>query len=258
MESPAFHRFFRKHSDLAGFFHLPSDEQTFDSTQVAGLQTRAEVDRIVFEKFKQHLDPLVASKTPKSQQELNVIKREQAQAFVPLPDFMILGQSSQGDTDEPSAKPFGKRLSIRVNFQNERANSYLPATTSTGFSLGYQLSRKSIIGLGLAYRVGWGQNWNQLRISHQGIGMRSFLDFSIKSGFYAHGAFEMNHWEGFRSLAQLKESSLWRSSGLLGLGKSYRVSRNYGGSIEILWDFLSYRNIPRTQPVIVRVGYTLR
>ena len=49
----------------------------------------------------------------------------------------------------------------------------------------------------------------------------------------------------------------WQQSGLIGISKviSLKTKLFKKTSIKLLWDFLSYQQMPRTQPVIFRAGY---
>lgn len=155
-------------------------------------------------------------------------------------------------------KSFLKRLELGSNFQSVRARQFFPVTTDIGLSLGYRLNDKSIIGLGISYKIGWGRGWDQIAISHQGAGLRSFIDWKIKTNLFISGGYEQNHLASFRHIAELKNTSYWHPSGLLGLAKKYSVSKKFNGEIKLLWDFLSYSQQPVSQPLIFRVGYQLK
>ena len=66
-------------------------------------------------------------------------------------------------------KSFFERLEFGTNFQTQKASSYFPVTTDFGLSLGYKLNDKSIVGIGLSYKLGWGENWRNIHLSNQGI-----------------------------------------------------------------------------------------
>jgi len=42
------------------------------------------------------------------------------------------------------------------------------------------------------------------------------------------------------------------------LSKKYQVSKNLKGEMKLLWDFLSYQQVPRTQTILFRIGYSLK
>jgi hypothetical protein len=112
--------------------------------------------------------------------------------------------------------------------------------------------------MGLAARIGWGRGWDHIAITYQGISARSFLDWRIQGSIYLSGAFEMNYLRLITAFSQLKDYPAWQKSGLLGLSKRYAVGKKLKGSVRLWWDFLSYRQVPRPQPLIVRFEYQLK
>ena len=79
---------------------------------------------------------------------------------------LIFSQTQQ------KTKSFFKRLEFGSNFQSQKSTYFFPATTDIGLSVGYKLNDKSILGIGASYKVGLGKGWNDIHISHQGIGLR--------------------------------------------------------------------------------------
>jgi len=108
--------------------------------------------------------------------------------------------------------------------------------------------------------MGWGTGWNHIRITHQGIGVRSFIDWKLKGSFWISSGYEMNYRSEIRSIDQLKNQSAWRQSGLLGVSKIVTVKSKLfkKTKLQLLWDYLSYRQVPREQPIIFRIAYNLR
>ena len=175
-----------------------------------------------------------------------------------------LGQGG-GDIDMPNFKPndqrtksFFKRLEFGTNIQTQKSQYYFPATSDLGFSVGYKLNNKSIIGIGASYKLGLGSGWNNIKFTHQGAGLRSFLEWKLKGSFYASGGYESNYRSAFKNIAQLKDESAWQQSALLGISKKYSISKSFKGNIQLLYDFLHTRQVPGTQPIVFRLGYTLK
>ncbi|HVG15893.1 MAG TPA: hypothetical protein VM935_13060, partial [Chitinophagaceae bacterium] len=95
-------------------------------------------------------------------------------------------------------------------------------------------------------------------ISNEGVGLRSYVDHKLKGSLYISGGYEQNFRTAFSSVQQLKDYYAWQCSGLIGLSKKYRVSKKLKGDMKLLWDFLSSQQVPRTQPLLFRVGYSLK
>lgn len=155
-------------------------------------------------------------------------------------------------------KTFLQRIELGSNLQSQKGNSLLPVTTDVGISAGYKLNDKSIIGLGASYKLGWGQNIRNIQLSHEGVGLRSFIDWKLKGSFWISGGYEGNYLQSFNSIAQLRQYSGWQQSGLLGVSKQLSLKTKFFKQtrLQLLWDFLSYQQVPRTQPLVFRVGYT--
>jgi hypothetical protein len=124
------------------------------------------------------------------------------------------------------------------------------------------------MGVGASYKLGLGRGWNNIRFSNEGVGLRSYVEWQIPSPFggsrkgagslFISGGYEQNYRTLFSSLEQLRNYSSWQSSGLIGLSKKYSVSKKLKGSVQLLWDFLSYRQVPQTQAILFRIGYGLK
>jgi hypothetical protein len=85
------------------------------------------------------------------------------------------------------------------------------------------------------------------------------LQIAIKNGFSATGGFEYNYTTQFTNLQQLRQTENWTRSGLIGLSKTVSMKNRVfkKAQVQLLWDFLSYQQVPKTQPFLFRIGYTL-
>jgi len=260
LKSDKFKEFFAKNSQLASLFSLPGGNSSLASLQ--GLQTRASVQQSIADRFGAGLQvqQLVLQSIQTAQGQLNALKSKLAQ----------YGSgnysNSTSDIDLPEGfKPNGQktktllqRLEYGANLQNQKASSYFPTTSDLGLSLGYNLNDNSTIGVGASYKLGWGKGWNNIRLTNEGLGLRSYIDYKLKGSLYISGGYEQNYRTAFQNIQQLKDQSAWQTSGLLGLSKKYKVSKKIKGDIKLLWDFLSYQQIPRTQAILFRIGYSLK
>jgi hypothetical protein len=123
--------------------------------------------------------------------------------------------------------------------------------------VGYKLFNSSTIGVGASYKLGWGNGIQHIALSSQGMGLRSFIDVKIKNSFSATGGFEYNYTTPFTSYQQIRQLNLWTKSGLIGVTKTVSMkSRMFKKTkLSMLWDFLSYQQVPKTQAILFRVGY---
>jgi hypothetical protein len=258
-EVPAFRNFFAKYSQLGSLFNLPGSTGN-DPLSIAGLQTRASVMQDMQNRFG--TGPGVQQAL---QQNMQSAQDQMSQLKNKLNQHLPRGGGS--DEEMPDFKPnnqktksFWQRIEYGTNFQSQRPNNYFPVTTDIGLSIGYKLNDKSIIGLGASYKIGWGQNIRNINITHQGAGMRSFADVKLKGSFWISGGYEMNYRSAFSQITALQNLNAWQQSGLIGMSKVVSMQTRFFKKtrIQLLWDFLSYKQAPRTQPLVFRVGYNLK
>jgi hypothetical protein len=253
--------FMRRNSQLASLFRLPGDPDDPASTaNLAGLQTRAQVNSLIQEQiaaggpnaqaqFRQNLQ--------EAQGKLNELKNKVSQlggggSNIEMPEGF--------KPNNQKTKSFFQRLEYGTNIQTQKATNFFPVTSDIGLSLGYKLNDKSIIGIGASYKMGWGRGWNHIAISHQGLGLRSFIDYKIKGSFWLSGGYEQNYKTSFRNFSQLRDYSGWTHSGLVGLSKVVSLKTKFfkKTKLQLMWDFLSYEQVPRTAPIVFRVEYKLK
>lgn len=251
---PAFQSFMKEHSQLAGLFGFPGGST--GAQALAGLQTRDQISQQV----QQQVTAAGSGGMENLQSQLQSAK-SQFDSYKGKLDQ--LGGGS-GEADIPSFRPndqktktFWKRLEYGANFQTTHSNYYFPVTTDLGLSLGYKLGRGNSIGIGASYKIGWGSGFNHIALTSQGVGLRSFMEIRLKGSFSATGGFEYNYSTPFSSFQQLQQLQYWTKSGLIGISKTVstrsRVLKKT--KVQLLWDFLSYSQVPRTQALIFRVGY---
>ncbi|HEX2629590.1 MAG TPA: hypothetical protein VHM26_11270 [Chitinophagaceae bacterium] len=252
-----FKDFMRKNSELASLFRMPGDPSDPSSqANLAGLQTRAQVNSLIQQQ--------IAAGGPGAQQQVSQnIQNAQAQ-LNQLKDRILKAGGSGADDELPDFKPnnqktkgFWKRLELGTNVQTQKATNYFPVTSDIGLSVGYKLNDKSVVGIGASYKMGWGRGWRDLTITHQGLGLRSYVDLKLKGSFWLSGGYEQNYRSAFNSMDQLQDLNAWQQSGLIGVSKMVSLKTKFfkKTKIQLLWDFLSYEQVPRTQPITFRIGY---
>jgi hypothetical protein len=257
---PAFKQFMQQNSMLASLFKLPDNYGTPQS--LAGLQTRSQVQSLIQNQL--------ASGGPNAQQYLQQnLQAAQSQLNTLKDKLNKLGSNGGGDPDMPNFKPnqqktktFWQRLEYGTNIQTIK-NNFFPTTSDIGLSVGYKLNNKSTIGVGASYKIGWGQDIKHISITSQGMSLRSYLDVKLKGSFYASGGLEYNYQPlsisdtAASATQKTLVASSWQRSGLIGISKIVSIKSNFfkKTKLQLFWDFLSYQQVPRTQPIKFRVGY---
>ncbi len=253
-----FQDFMRKNSMLASLFRIPGDpNDPATLANLAGLQTRVQVNTLIqqqigsggpsaIDQFRQNIQS--------AQSEIDKLKNKISQFDGGSSDDIMPEGFKPNDQ---RTKSFWKRLEYGANMQTQKATNFFPVISDIGLSLGYKLTNKSIIGIGASYKLGWGQGWNHIKFTNEGAGLRSYIDWNMKGSFWISGGYEMNYRTAFTSLSILRDRSTWQQSGLLGASKVLNVKSKFfkKTKLQLLWDFLSYSQLPRTQPIIFRVGY---
>ena len=254
---PAFQTFMKTHSQLGTLFHL----SRHDSAYMHNLQTKEQVANAV----KSQVSASGSAGTAALQGSLQSAHSQLAGYKEKLSKFGI-GNGDWSDTsmigdavNDQKTKTFLKRLQFGYDFQTSHTNAYYPSILSLGFNLGYKLGHSNVIGIGAAYELGTGNGINDVHFTSQGLGLRSFVNIKIKGSLSASGGFEYNYTTPFTAYQQLKQIQYWQRSGLLGVTKAISTKSKVlkQTTLSLLWDFLSYQNVPPTQPVIFRIGYNL-
>ncbi len=254
--------FLKKHSQLAKLFGVP---ENYGSPQsLVGLQTRASVQQQLQQRLggtastgtgaTNAINPqaLIAQQLQQAQSQLNQLKSQLklpggSSSDLAMPDFTPNSQRT---------KTFWKRVRYGLDVSSQKSNRWLPSLTTIGLTAGYQLSDKSVLGIGITYKLGWGQPFSHIRFSHEGIGLRSFVDIKLKGSFWLSGGYELNYLQSIRDLeATLKDLDAWQKSALAGLTKKTKLKGKKEVKVQLLYDFLHSHHQPATPEWQFRVGW---
>jgi len=222
---------------------------------IPGLQLRTDVNALIDQRIASggpNARAIMAQSLHQANTELTQLKTKILNAGggssnANIPDFKPNSQKS---------KTFKQRLQIGSEFQISKPSGVQPATADMGVSLGYKLNDKSIVGVGLAYKMGYG-NIQHLNITSQGIGLRTFIDWKLKKQFFVSGGYEMNYNAAFKDLHSLRNYDNWQSAELVGLTKKLKVKSKLfkETKFQLLYDMFFRQHVPITQPIIFRIGY---
>lgn len=258
---PAFQAFFSKNSYLAQLFGVPSDYGSLAS--LGGLQSRAQVQQLIAQRVGSSLpgapgggsngQAMIQQQMEGVQQQLSqlqnsVLKTSGGNSDAVMPDFK---------PNQEKTKPFWKRLEYGFNIQNTKATNLAPSMSTLALTMGYKLSQKAVVGIGVSYMLGLGRPLNDIRFSNEGVGFRSYVDIKAKGNFWVSGGMEANYFQSFSKLTDLnKNVSAWQKSALLGVTKKYKIGSKKQGNLQLLYDFLYRQHIPVSQALVFRMGYS--
>ncbi len=264
-KSPLFTNFMKQNSQLASLFRVPDNYGTPQA--LAGLQTRASVNQLIAQRIG-GLSSTTGSAIPPSggggaaylQQQV-----QQAQGELnKLKDKISKLGGSSSDIDMPDFKPnnqktksFLNRLEYGLDVQTAKQNSLFPVTTDIGLTVGYKLNDKSVVGVGVSYKMGWGNGFKDIQLTNEGIGLRSYLDMKLKGSLFISGGYEQNYMQRFGSIGDLYNlpQTAWRQSALLGLSKKIQITKKKTTKVQVLYDFLNKQNNVPSPPILFRVGW---
>lgn len=251
---PAFTEFIKSNSILSGIFSLPGAYNPSLAGQ--GLPARDQV-LAAFQNQSgvggPNINGIVQQNVQSAQGQVDQL-RDKISSY---------GNSGSADVDIPNFQPnpgrtksFFQRLQFGTDMQTERSSYFFPATTDVGVSVGYKLGGQNVIGVGGSYKVGLGQDISHIKISGQGASLRSFIDIHLKKSFFASGGFEYNYQQPL-AFADYPILSSWQKSGLIGVSKTVSLKTKFlkSSKVQLLWDYLSYSQVPRTSPIKFRIGY---
>jgi hypothetical protein len=257
---PAFQQFLSRNSFLAGLFAAPPGGGSAAGAlpvNLGNLQTRSQVQGLIQQQIASGGPSAQAAVQQQMQAAQGQLSGLQQQAS------RCTSSGSSSDMDLPpgfqpntqKTKTFLKRLEYGVNVQFARSAYDFPATANLGLTLGYKINDKSTIGAGLAYTAGMGTGWDHIQFSNQALGLRSYMDWKIKKSYYVIGGYEENYMTAFSGIADLRDRNAWQPSALIGLERKYKISSKLQGNVQVLYDALYAREVPRGQAIRVRVGY---
>jgi hypothetical protein len=258
---PLFREFISKHSELVALFPLPYNSSLVNNNQamvIPGLQTRTQV--------QQQIQTTIAAGGSNAQTMVQQNLQQAKEILSQYKEKVYKIGGGNGELEMPEGfktnnqktRTFWKRLEYGTNMQSQKSTYFFPTTSDIGLSVGYKLNDKNIIGIGSSFKIGWGQTIRNIKLSAEGLSLRSFIDLKLKGSFFISGGYEQNYWASFKNAQQLiNQPNKWSNSGLVGVSKTVSIKTKFfkKTKLQLLWDFMSYQQVPKTQPVLFRGGY---
>lgn len=156
------------------------------------------------------------------------------------------------DSLERKQTPFAERFVYGGNLQLQ-----IGEVTNIDFSpwLGWNATKKLIIGAGFTYRTNWDFNRGIDLDQEYGLAARLFTDFTFFKGFYAHLEGE-RFW--VKSHEENRSGTSVINNFLVGLGKTYTIHSRLKGNFQLLYNLTDTPNGPYESPWIVRFGVLIK
>ena len=257
MKVPAFNKFMEENGILAAMF-TPKD-----ATNLKGLQTREMVDKLMKDQMGlmgSDANKILEEKLSEARDEMDKLKQEAAGEG----DATISGFKPNGQ----KTKSLWQRIEIGTDCKFDKKNILLPSTEDFGLSIAYKIMKKGVIGIGGSWKIGMGKDITHMKLTHEGVSMRSFVEYPIIKGFNIRGGWEKTFLlkqVTTENLIVLKKPENWQQSALIGISKKMTIplklpvlkKKASSGNVQLLYDFLHDSHIPSTPALQVRVGMGL-
>jgi len=249
--SKRFNEFIKKNSILARMFNVPNEPANSATGSLAGLQTISSVQAQINQRYgntginpQQYMNQQVNA----AQNQMNQLKAR-------------LNKAKAGSNSDPEmpknysslrSKNFLQRMTFETNFHTQRLQVTM---TDISLTVGYKLNDRSIFSIGGSARIGLGKDWNNIRLTGEGYGLRSVLDWKLKHSLWMTGSYETNYYNRFNTPAYSSYTDPWQANILLGLMKKIRLNSKKSSTVRLAYNILYKQNNFLTQPVVFRVGY---
>ena len=257
--------------------------------QSMGFQTKGQMNKMLQDKFGNDLQAVQQSMGDQVQQfseKLNGVKEKVAEAKQAANEAkqslneVKAAKEKLKHIEQPAfkknperGKPFWQRLETQYNFQTTRAtpDGLRPAMLEFGASVAFKHTPKLSYGIGIATSIGLGQNWQNIKLSYEGVSARVYADWLLLYGFSAQLGYEQIFRPANRPYLeeqaqpgntepQQNDNVLKQAFGgqqqaaYLGIMKRYRINSKWSGTFLAGYNFLWQQNNLRT-PFMIRFGW---
>lgn len=158
--------------------------------------------------------------------------------------------------------PFWKRLVREYNWQTNRATpDGQPAMLQGAAMVGFRHTPKLSYGIGTALNIGLGQDWNHVKFSFQGLGLRTYLQYQLIYGIGVYSGYERTYKQAvFTTNNETVQptgndnphnTSNYNESVLIGLTKSYKMNSKWNGQIQVMYD-VYWKDKGLRSPIVLR------
>ncbi len=275
-------------SNNNGAFGGLGNNATAEDLQRAGFQTKSQVNKMLTEKLGNNLGSVqqqMANQVKDYSEKLDHLTGKIKEARTTISDAkQTLNEAKQAknnlkNIEKPAfkknperAKPFWKRLEYQYNFQTFRStpDGLRPAMLELGAGVAFKHSPKLSYGIGIALSTGLGQNWQNIKLSYEGISVRAFADWKMVYGFSAQAGYErifrpanriylpeqMGNNNTPKADNAISEMFVGQQQAFyIGIMKQYRINSNWNGTFLAGYNFLWQQEGLRS-PFMLRFGWT--
>lgn len=264
---------------------------TTEDLQRMGFQTKSQVNNMLQEKLGNSLGAVqqqMAEQVKDYSEKLNEVTGKIKEAKVGINDAkQTLNEVKQAknnlkNIEKPAfkknperGKPFWKRLEPVYNFQTTRSSpdGLRPVMLELCAGVAFKHSPKLSYGIGIALSTGLGHNWQNIKLTYEGVSARAFADWKLIYGFSAHAGYERIFRPAnklYLPQAQAEPSNPsnpepnnnifkqafdgQQQAAYIGIMKRYRINSNWNGTFLAGYNFLWQKEGIRS-PFMLRFGW---
>lgn len=171
-------------------------------------------------------------------------------------------------------KPIKQRIEIQYTFQTTRASTdeLRPAMLELGAAVAFKHTPRLSYGIGIGLSTGLGRNWQNIKLTYEGVSARAFVDWKALYGFSLQAGYERIFRPANRpylndqpdnndpSKPVVEDNILKKSFGgqqqsaYIGIMKRYRINSKVNGTFLIGYNLLWQQEGLRS-PFLLRFGY---
>jgi hypothetical protein len=195
-------------SNNSGAFGGLGNNATAEDLQRMGFQTKSQVNDMLQQKLGSSLGSVqqqMANQVKDFSEKLDPVTGKIKEAKAGINDAkQTLNEAKQAknslkNIEKPTfkknperGKPFWQRLEPQYNFQTTRStpDGLRPAMLELGAGVAFKHSPKLSYGVGIALSTGLGKNWQNIKLTYEGISARAFADWKLIYGFSAQAGYE--------------------------------------------------------------------
>lgn len=177
------------------------------------------------------------------QQEIQQLKKKYSE----IPDTRYPKEGTKRNS--LGALPFWKRIDITGNLSLQSTD---PLIVDGRVQLGYWMSKKWLVGVGMTVREQLNKQDSVSVLSGDGVGYSFFTRYNLPKNFFAWGEMEHQVNRSFFGSDQQRESR-WQQAHLIGIGREFRIGIVQMLSL-VMYDFNYQNNALHARPLVFRMG----
>ncbi|WP_316835063.1 hypothetical protein [Pedobacter nutrimenti] len=185
-----------------------SNNATAEDLQRMGYQTKSQVNAMLQQKLGNNLSAVqqqMAQQVQDYSEKLNEITGKVSEAKKGIAEAkQTINEAKQTKDklkhiEKPAfqknperGKPVSQRLETQYNFQTSRAGTdeLRPAMLELGASVAFKHTPRLSYGIGISLSTGLGRNWQNIRLTYEGVSARAFADWKALYGFSLQAGYE--------------------------------------------------------------------